>query len=373
MATTTNFGWETPHDTDLVKDGAAAIRTALGGVDTSFVDLKGGTTGQILAKASNTDLDYSWVTNDVGDITAITAGSGIAVTSGTGPVPSVALDLTAANVFTAAQTATRFIVTGSTIATNGMYLSAANTVAFSTNSNLVMAVNSAGEFTVGATAGRTGNSLSVTKTITGSTSGWGINVSGTIQSGVIGNARMFVSTPSTVASAFTVGEMSHYFATGVTIGAGSSVTNQYGFYVESAMNTATNNYSFRGALAASGSARFNLYMDGTAPNFFNGRTGIGAGITTTYQARISNIQSTSDITLATTNFAAQTADSFVVQDSTSTLIFGVDSAGITKHIAANTATTVGAAGGASALPLTPTGYLKIQVAGTQYKVPYYAA
>jgi hypothetical protein len=60
MATTTNFGWETPDDTDLVKDGAAAIRTALGGVDTSFVDLKGGTTGQVLAKASNTDLDFVW-------------------------------------------------------------------------------------------------------------------------------------------------------------------------------------------------------------------------------------------------------------------------------------------------------------------------
>lgn len=64
MATTTNFGWETPDDTDLVKDGAAAIRTALGGVDTSFVDLKGGTTGQVLSKASNTDLDYTWVTTD---------------------------------------------------------------------------------------------------------------------------------------------------------------------------------------------------------------------------------------------------------------------------------------------------------------------
>jgi hypothetical protein len=65
MATTTNFGWETPDDTDLVKDGAAAIRTALGGVDTSFVDLKGGTTGQILTKYTNTDLDYAWVDNDV--------------------------------------------------------------------------------------------------------------------------------------------------------------------------------------------------------------------------------------------------------------------------------------------------------------------
>jgi hypothetical protein len=36
MATTTNFGFETPDDTDLVKDGALSIRTALNGVDARF-------------------------------------------------------------------------------------------------------------------------------------------------------------------------------------------------------------------------------------------------------------------------------------------------------------------------------------------------
>lgn len=64
MATTTNFNWETPDDTDLVKDGAAAIRTLGSSIDTSFVDLKGGTTGQVLSKASNTDLDFSWIAAD---------------------------------------------------------------------------------------------------------------------------------------------------------------------------------------------------------------------------------------------------------------------------------------------------------------------
>jgi hypothetical protein len=64
MANTTNFNWETPDDTDLVKDGAAAMRTLGNSIDTSFLDLKGGTTGQILSKASNTDLDYTWVTTD---------------------------------------------------------------------------------------------------------------------------------------------------------------------------------------------------------------------------------------------------------------------------------------------------------------------
>ena len=77
MPTTTNFGWTTPADTDYVKDGALAIRTLGNGIDTSLIDLKGGTTGQILSKASNTDLDYTWINNDQGDITAVNVSSPI--------------------------------------------------------------------------------------------------------------------------------------------------------------------------------------------------------------------------------------------------------------------------------------------------------
>jgi hypothetical protein len=71
MANTVNFGWETPDDTDLVKDGAAAMRTLGSAIDASMADLRGGTTGQILSKNSNTDMDFVWVANDVGDITAV--------------------------------------------------------------------------------------------------------------------------------------------------------------------------------------------------------------------------------------------------------------------------------------------------------------
>jgi len=60
MATTTNFGWTTPDNTDLVKNGALAIRTLGSAIDTSLVDLKGGTTGQVLTKASGTDMDFNW-------------------------------------------------------------------------------------------------------------------------------------------------------------------------------------------------------------------------------------------------------------------------------------------------------------------------
>lgn len=63
MATTTpNFGWAVPTSTDLVKDGAVAIETLGDSIDASLVDLKGGTTGQVLSKASNTDMDFSWTT-----------------------------------------------------------------------------------------------------------------------------------------------------------------------------------------------------------------------------------------------------------------------------------------------------------------------
>lgn len=77
MASTTNFNWSTPDDTSLVKDGAAAIRTLGQSIDTSMAELKGGTTGQILSKTSATDMDFTWITNDQGDITAVTAGTGI--------------------------------------------------------------------------------------------------------------------------------------------------------------------------------------------------------------------------------------------------------------------------------------------------------
>jgi hypothetical protein len=101
MANTTNFNWETPDDTDLVKDGAAAIRTLGNSIDTSLVDLKGGTTGQVLAKASNTDLDFTWASDASGIPATIFDAKG---------------DLIAAS---AADTAARLAV-----GTNGQFLSA---------------------------------------------------------------------------------------------------------------------------------------------------------------------------------------------------------------------------------------------------------
>ena len=66
-----------PTNTDLVTDLPADFEVFGQAVDTSMADLLGGTTGQILSKASNTNMDFTWITNDVGDITAVNVTSPI--------------------------------------------------------------------------------------------------------------------------------------------------------------------------------------------------------------------------------------------------------------------------------------------------------
>lgn len=62
--TTTNFGWDIPQSTDLVKDGATAIAALGQDIDTSMLGLKGGTTGQVLSKTSGTDMAFTWIEQD---------------------------------------------------------------------------------------------------------------------------------------------------------------------------------------------------------------------------------------------------------------------------------------------------------------------
>jgi hypothetical protein len=61
---TTPFSWQMPTASDLVTDLPADFEVFGQAVATSMADLLGGTTGQVLSKASNTDMDFTWVTSD---------------------------------------------------------------------------------------------------------------------------------------------------------------------------------------------------------------------------------------------------------------------------------------------------------------------
>lgn len=88
MATTTpNFGWSVPTSSDLVKNGATAIETLGDSIDASLVDLKGGTTGQVLAKATNTDMDFTWTTSSAGMTNPMTT-TGDTIYSSSGSTPA---------------------------------------------------------------------------------------------------------------------------------------------------------------------------------------------------------------------------------------------------------------------------------------------
>ena len=74
MATTTNYSWTTPDDTDLVKDGAAAIRTLGSSADTTVKDLNPGTTAG--------DIDYYTSSTAKARVAIGTAGQVLKVNAG---------------------------------------------------------------------------------------------------------------------------------------------------------------------------------------------------------------------------------------------------------------------------------------------------
>jgi hypothetical protein len=155
-----------------------------------------------------------------------------------------------------------------------------------------MRIDSAGNVSIGATAAAAGTTLRLSKNITGSTTSYGVLNGATVQSDVT-TAVMFYTSPG-VAVSTVLSNLRHFTAAAGTYT--GTVTNQEAFLVGSDITGATNNYGFRvgdigGASATTGKTMYgvhsaistasgggsawNLYINGTADNYFAGDVGIG--------------------------------------------------------------------------------------------------
>jgi hypothetical protein len=75
MANTTNYNWETPDDTDLVKDGAAAIRTLGSSVDTTTKALNPSTTlGDIEYRSATANTNTRLGIGTTGQVLSVVGG-----------------------------------------------------------------------------------------------------------------------------------------------------------------------------------------------------------------------------------------------------------------------------------------------------------
>jgi len=236
-----------------------------------------------------------------------------------------------ANTFTGAQTATSLIVTGSTAPTNGMYLPAANTLGFSTNSTVQLRIDSSGN--VGITTAPVtfvrlnlgGSGL----TASGNESR-GISLGVTFPQTATTVMRNYYSAPTTEAAVYTAASLRHFNSANATIGAGSTLTNQYGFFSD-ALSGATNNYAFYGNSAAA-TNNWNFYAAGTAANYFAGQTTVGSTSLTLGASSVAQqfgVVSTSatNIGAVIRGASAQTGDLLQVQNSSGTNLAKIDSAG----------------------------------------------
>jgi hypothetical protein len=131
-----------------------------------------------------------------------------------------------------------------------------------------MRIRSDGNIGIGG-AGTSEVSFRNQKPITGAVAAYANLTGVTVQSDVTNIAYGHRTILATAAQAFTLANLDHYRASQGTFGAGSTVTNQYGFSTGSNLVGATNNYGFYSDIA-SAPGRWNFYANNTAPNYFAG-------------------------------------------------------------------------------------------------------
>ena len=239
----------------------------------------------------------------------IGGGAGVApatTTTGTGVVTALGVNT---------GTAGAFVVNGGALGTpsSGTATNLTGTASININGTVGATTPTTGVFTtliantsagIGAIA-PAGINFNNAKNITGTTTAYANYTNVNIQSDVTVSGRGYTSIIGTAASAFST-VIQHFLAGQGTIGAGSTVTTQVGFYGTSGLIGATTNYAFLADntaaitagktaygfysgvnTASGGGTAFGVYAAGTADNVFRGNTYYGnTGITPTAKIHV---------------------------------------------------------------------------------------
>lgn len=169
----------------------------------------------------------------------------------------------------------------------------------------------------------------VNKSNTGATTTYGLLQSGSVLSDVTVAGNGFLNQLNTLPTTFTLLDYRHFAAAQGTIGAGSAVTNQYGFYVFNSLTGATNNYGFFSNIAA-GTSRTITFVERTT-NVVTITTSVAHGFTagqlvtvaaTTNTGVNGNFVIASAPTTTTFTYAQTGTDIVLVADTGSTVVVG---------------------------------------------------
>jgi hypothetical protein len=182
-------------------------------------------------------------------------------------------------------------------------------------------------------AGNTNTALYVAGALGGAgTSQYGVQSTPEFNGSATGSCYTYLAAPRLKSTSFVAGNVYGFLSSPPTVGAGASITN-FEQFIASNFSTATGRIAGFRMKVASGTNKWNIYADGTAANYFAGTMQIGSA---TDDGSGNKIQCTTGISIAPA-----------------------------------TTTTAPSAGGAGALPATPTGYATVRIGGTDRKVAYY--